>query len=265
MLKKRIIPVLLQKDGHLVRSQNFNIHQIVGDPIHDVIRFTDWAIDELIYLDISSLPLYSQGRGDIKVKSIQSRGDLIKSVAQHCFVPLAFGGGLRTFDDIRECFVCGADKVCLNSLLYCDPSIVIKASSIYGKQAIVGSVDLFKSQENQYKVFIKSQGRLLDIALTEYLKHVEGLGVGELLIQSVNLDGAATGYDINLYNYVSSIVNLPIIALGGAGAPDHFSELFNNTVVSAAAAANIFHFKELIDRHIKRVLLRDGHTVRVPY
>lgn len=250
------------RNSQLVRSEAFQTYKVIGDPVHEVIRFSEWAIDELIYLDISNSNQYDQTRQDKKIQAIKDRKTLIQEISKNCFVPLTFGGGLRTVECIKECILNGADKVSVSTMLHSAPKDIQAASEMFGKQSIVACIDIKRIGANTCKPFIKSINKILDITVEDYIHHINKLGVGEILIQSVDQDGKASGFDIPLIRQVTSLTNLPLIALGGAGCASHFTEVFLQTDINAAAAANIFHFKELINRHIKRDLQRNCVNIR---
>lgn len=262
MLKTRVIPVLLLKDGLLVRSESFKKHQFIGDPYHEVARFNEWNIDELIYLDISRSDSYHHGRDDIKIKQVKGALDLISLVAETCFVPLTFGGRIRTLEDIRRLLLHGADKVALNTAAFDAPTLIEKAVNYFGSQCLVIGIDVRRHNDGTYQVFVDGGQRATGIDVVSWACEVERRGAGEILLQSIDRDGRAIGFDCNLISQVMDVVSIPVIALGGAGTYTHFSEVVTKTNVSAVAAANIFHFKEMTDRFIKREMKRSDIPVR---
>jgi len=263
MLKNRVIPVLLLKNGLLVRSEGFDYHQYIGNPYHEVKRYNEWNIDELIYLDISDEGAKeSSGRSDNKILEILEPLELLPIIAKNCFVPLTFGGKIRTIEDVRQRIKLGADKVAINSKAIEDPSFVTEVAKIFGSQCIVVCIDVFKNDRGNYTVL--SKGGTIDAKMdpVTWAKIMEEAGAGEILLQSVNNDGRASGYDIGITKDVVEAVSIPVIALGGAGEYSDFTTVLNETNTSAVAAANIFHFKELSDRHIKRELSKGGIMIR---
>lgn len=215
MLKKRLIPVLLLKNGLLVRSEGFKIHQIIGNPIFEVKRFNEWNVDELIYIDISQDDNYDLGRDDHRTKGLDDPLTILQEVSKSCFMPLAWGGRIRSIERMREIFSLGADKVVLNTLLIKQPEIVVDAVNMFGSQAIVASIDVRKISKNQWNVV--SDGGKVDtgIDLFDHLRKAESIGVGEILLQSVERDGSGAGYDIDLIRYVCNNVDVPVIACSG--------------------------------------------------
>ena len=263
MLKTRLIPVLLLKDGNLIRSENFSIHKYIGDPVHEVIRLSEWCVDELVYINIPSARGFSLGRNDSKITSTQSELELIRLIGKHCFMPLAFGGGIRSLDDIRLILENGADKVVLNTILHKNPNDVKEAIRLYGSQAVVACIDARRGDDGHgYYPYIESGTQELNYTVEEWASKLEDLGVGEILIQSIDRDGSGLGYDHQLINSVVRSVDIPVIALGGAGEYDDFVKVVVETGVSAVAAANIFHFREMSERFIKRAMARANIAIR---
>jgi len=254
--------VLLLKDGHLVRSESFHTHQFIGDPYHEVVRFNEWNIDELIYLDISRSDSYSQGRYDLKVKQVKGVLELLSLIAETCFVPLTFGGRIRTIEDIRLRLLHGADKVALNTAVFDAPKLIEQAVNYFGSQCLVIGIDVRRHGNGTYEVFVDGGQRATGIDVISWALEVERRGAGEILLQSIDRDGRGIGFDCNLISQVVDVVSIPVIALGGAGQYTHFSEVVRKTNVSAVAAANIFHFKEMTDRFIKREMKRLDIPVR---
>jgi cyclase len=232
MLKKRIIAVLPVYDGIVVQSVGFNKYLPVGKPEIAIEFLNTWGIDEIIINDISAT---RNGR----VVDPQ----MIKKSAKKCFVPLTVGGGIRTIDDVDKLIQSGADKVCLNQSLYKNPNLISKISQNYGDQCIVASIDVLHTGIS-WKVFDYIKDRSTDITLEVMLQKVTELGVGEILVNSVDRDGYYTGFDIELFRKVCKLVSVPVLACGGARNPQSISELFTKTAVSAACVGNYFHFYE---------------------
>ncbi len=262
MLKTRVIPVLLLKDGLLVRSESFHVHQFIGDPYHEVMRFNDWSVDELIYLDIGKSDNYGLGRNDTKVKQVGDVLELLSLVAKTCFVPLTFGGRIQTIEDIRLRLMLGADKVTLNTAVFDDPALIGLAANRFGSQCLVVAVDVKKDNIGNYQVFVEGGQRATGVDVLTWVRDVERRGAGEILLQSIDRDGVGCGFDCDLISTVVNAVKIPVIALGGAGQYAHFSEVVQRTGVSAVAAANIFHFREMTDRFVKREMRRAGIAIR---
>jgi len=262
MLKNRLIPVLLLQNGLLVRSEEFRFHQIIGNPIHEVERFNEWMVDELIYLDISSTDSYDLRREDAKVKGLGDPLEILDAVSATCFMPLTWGGRIRSVDDMRERIGRGADKITLNTAVISEPELITQGAKVFGSQAIVASVDVFRHDDRKCEVFI-SNGKVptgrdaIDVA-----REAEDRGAGEILLQSINRDGTGEGYDLDLISDIAGSISIPLIACSGVGVYEHYSEGIK-AGAAAVAAANIWHFKELSDRGGKRALARAGVNVRI--
>ncbi len=261
MLKKRLIPVLLLQNGLLIRSELFRIHQIIGNPIHEVERFTQWSVDELIYLDITRDGSYDLRRGDLKVRGLDDPLTILEAVSRVCFMPLTWGGRLRTLTDMRERFARGADKITVNTAACRNPGLISDAAREFGSQAVVVNIDVRRHPDGRCEVFcdggLEATGRAPEV----WAREVEERGAGEILLQSIDRDGTAKGYDLELIAAVSSAVKVPVIALGGVGQYEDYVEGIQ-AGASAVAAANLWHFKELADRGGKRVMARAGIPVR---
>ena len=275
MLKPRLIPVLLLKDGALVRSRTFSFHQYTGDPQGQVERFTDWRADELIYLDINREGTNdyretmhvigsTSSRKDLPATMMNNFIDIIRSVSEKCMIPLTVGGKVRTLEDIRVRLANGADKVSINTQALADPSFIEQAAHAFGNQCIVVSVDAkydpIKNTHEVYRHFGKEPTGLTPI---EWCKEAEERGAGEILLQSVDRDGTGKGYDLELIRSVADNVSIPVIALGGVGTFAHFVEGLQQGHASAVAAANIFHFSEQSVINAKKFMKNAGIDVRL--
>lgn len=261
MLKKRLIPILLLKNGQLVRSEDFSLHQIIGDPVHEVQRFNEWNVDELIYLDITKGEYSFRRRTDHKTKGLEDPLEILDEVSRTCFMPLTWGGRIRSFEDAAARFRRGADKITLNAALFESPDLATKIAKRFGSQAVVASIDAFRHEDNRFEVFTGGREKATARDPADWARAVEDLGVGEILLQSINRDGAGTGYDLDLIAAVSGAVRIPVIACSGVGMYEHYAKGIE-AGASAVAAANIWHFKELSDRNGKRALQRAGVDIR---
>lgn len=262
MLKKRLIPVLLLQHGQLVRSEDFSTHQVIGNPVHEVERFNQWSVDELIYVDISDGDTID-GRLDMKVRREDSSLGILEAVAARCFMPLTFGGRIRTIEHIRERINRGADKITLATAAIETPELITRAASEFGSQAVVIVIDA-KLIEGRYEVVYDHARKRTGKTPAELALEVQRLGAGEILLQAVDRDGKANGYDVDLIRSVTEATSIPVIALGGVGNLDDFAACITEGGASAAAAGNIFHFIELSDRRAKRAMARAGVDVRIP-
>lgn len=262
MLKKRLIPVLLLQNGMLVRSQGFCLHQIIGNPLHEVDRFNDWNVDELVYLDISRAGSFDSGRPDAKSTGFQNKLDILTRVSKSCFMPLTWGGGIRSVDDAASVFKNGADKIAINSQAFRTPQLISEIAARYGNQAVVVSIDVKRSTSGGYEVYIDGGRTATGRDPTDWASEVEQKGAGEVLLQSIDRDGTGKGYDLDLIASVAQRISLPVVALGGVGQFEDYAKA-TRAGAAAAAAANIWHFKELADRTGKRALVKAGVDVRM--
>ena len=261
MLKLRVIPVLLLKDGLLVRSESFSEHSVIGDPFFEVARFNEWNVDELIYLNITGKKNLSVGRGDHKHESITNTLDLLRKVSKTCFMPLVWGGGIRSVDEVRETLRNGADKVSINKAAVDNPGLIQDAAKKFGSQAVVVSIDSRRNHKGDHEVHTHGGRESTGMLARDWAKEVEQLGAGEILLQSIDNDGKGIGYDVDLIKTVASEVNIPVIACGGVGSFHHYADGVESGA-TAVAAANIWHFKEMADRHSKRALQAVNIEVR---
>jgi cyclase len=262
MLKNRLIPVLLLQNGLLVRSENFKIHQIIGNPIQEVKRFNEWNVDELIYLDISRSDDYDLRRDDQKVRSLSDPLSILDAVSQTCFMPLTWGGRIKSLEQMREIIRRGADKVTLNTQAVRDPGLISAGARTFGSPAMVVSIDVLRTEDGQTEVFIEGGRTPTGLDPAGWAREAEKHGAGEILLQSIDRDGAGTGYDLELISAVSGAVSIPVVACSGVGRFEDYAAGIR-AGAAAVAAANIWHFKELTDRGGKRAMARAGIPVRV--
>lgn len=262
MLKNRLIPVLLLLNGQLVRSERFNVHQVIGNPVHEVERFNEWNVDELIYLDISRDPWYDIRRDDKKVRGLASPVEILDAVSATCFMPLTWGGRISTLEHMQEAFLHGADKIAINTAAIHNPALIEQAAGRFGNQAVVVSIDVLRHEDGCCEVVTDRGREKTGMAPDEWAKRVEERGAGEILLQSIDRDGSGRGYDLALIEQVARATTIPVIALGGVGIFEHYAKAIQ-AGASAAAAANLWHFKELADRAGKRAMARAGIPVRL--
>lgn len=261
MIKTRLIPVLYIKNGLIVRSEKFSYHQNIGNIIDEAKRYNDWNVDELIYIDISRENVYDLGRDDLETKSYNSVEQIIKRISKVCFMPLTFGGGIRSLSDVDFRIRNGADKIVLNTGAFEVPQLVTQVSEKYGSQAVVISIDYKIIDKNPY-VFTHFGENNTNITVFEWIEKCERMGAGEIFLNSIDRDGLASGYDIKTIRNVVSSTNLPVVACGGAGTIDDFVELAEKVNVSGIAAGNIFHFTELSYPNAKKALKEKGLNFR---
>lgn len=261
MLKTRLIPVLYIKNGLIVRSEGFSYHQNIGNIINEAHRYNEWDVDELIYIDISSEKHYDLRRDDHKIKPYSTITDIIREIANVCFMPLTFGGGIASLEDIDLRIRHGADKVTLNTAVQRNPRLVQEASYKYGAQCIVASID-YKMQNGKAMVWVDHGTEETGVELLDWIRRCENLGAGELFINAIDRDGKASGYDIETLARACAATRLPVVACGGAGDPFDFVELYKAAPVSALAAGNLFHFTENSYPRAKQVLKKNHAHVR---
>lgn len=251
MLAKRIIPCLDVRDGKVVKGINFVGIKEVGDPVECAAEYDRQGADEIVFLDITAS---NEGRGTML--------DVVRRTAQKVFVPLTVGGGIRTIEDFRDTLRAGADKVSVNSAAVKNPQLIKEAADIFGCQCVVVAIDAKKCDDGHYTVVING-GRIdMGIDAVEWAKKAEELGAGEILLTSMDTDGVKGGFDLDMLNAVCSVVKIPVIASGGCGKLEHFTEVFEKTNASAALAASLFHYKELTVGQVKRELARHDIPVR---
>ena len=260
MLKIRLIPLLLLKDNVLVKSINFSKYQSIGNPFEEVERFNQWKVDELIYLNISENKNISSVRPDAKGHIESNKFQLLKNINRRCFMPLTWGGGIKNIDDVRQALLEGADKVAINTEAFNNPDLIKKSVVNFGSQAIIISIDV-KKINNEYMVFINGGKINTNCNLYDWIKEINNLEPGEILIQSIDEDGSSLGYDLELLSILKRKAKIPYIACSGVGDYNDFIEGCNSGA-SAVAAANIWHYKDNVDYHARKILKSAGINVR---
>ena len=264
MLKNRLIPVVLLRNGVIVQSKGFERYQRLGNPVTIVERLTDWAADELIYLDISREKGYDLGRDDLNAHNRGSILEILADISHRCFMPLTFGGGIRTLDDVAARVRAGADKVSINTKALEEPSFITECAAEFGSQCVVVSIDVRRKEDGSLEVFGKGGRTGTGLAPVQWAIEVQSRGAGEILINSIDRDGKGDGYDLDLIDSVAEAVKIPVIALGGVGRWEHFAQCLLNTRASAVAAANIFHYSENSVFNAKQYLYQMSASVRKP-
>lgn len=263
MNKIRIIPVVLFKNGMIVQSKKFEMHQRVGIPAPILDRLCSWNVDEVIFLNISNNQKLDFSRDDLNFKNIDNFQNIIKHISKHAFMPLTVGGGIKSINQINEYFKYGADKICINSEAVSNPNLIKKASEKYGSQSIVISIDV-KKIKNNYIVFSENGKTNTNIEISEHIKNINNIGAGEILVNSIDRDGAGKGYDKILLNKILSLTKLPVIIMGGAGKFEHFYQIIKKSNVKAVAAANIFLYSENSYHKLNKYLYSKKMNVRTP-
>lgn len=251
MLAKRIIPCLDVKDGQTVKGVNFENLRYAGDPVSLAKKYSDEGADELVFLDITAT---NEGR-DTMIH-------VVEAVAKQVFIPFTVGGGIRTVEDVRNILLAGADKVSFNTAAVNNPEIITKASQAFGSQCVVVAIDAKREPDDWY-VYINAGKKKTDIKVRDWIKTIEKLGAGEILLTSMDADGTKKGFDLELTRMVSTNSNLPVIASGGAGEDmSHFSDVFEQGCADAALAASIFHFGSVEIKDLKIYLNNKNIAVR---
>ncbi len=263
-MKKRLIPVLFLKNGLIVRSQEFRDFREFGNPINQLERLNDWVADELIYIDITREGEHDLKRDDHKIKLSNDIITIEREISKQCFMPLTFGGRIKTFDDAAKFIANGADKVLINTAAYRAPEIITQIANHFGSQCVVVGIDVKRTPAG-HRVFVE-QGKIeISDSVLDRARRVRDLGAGEIFINSIDRDGTANGYDLEIIDAVSKEVNIPVIACGGAGSFEDFEEVFQKTHASAAAAGNIFNFSENAYVRAKKHLVEAGYAVKPLY
>lgn len=265
MLKNRLIPVVLLRNGVVVQSKRFKRYQCLGNPMTIVQRLSDWASDELIYLDISRESQYDLGRDDLNATNPQSLLDILSEISKRCFMPLSFGGRIRTLDDVRRRLRAGADKVTINTQAIEDPDFIDQCAREFGSQCIIISIDAKSDGQGGWEVYKRGGREPTGLDPARWSAEAESRGVGEILINSIDRDGSGRGYDIQLIQAVVNVVSIPIIALGGVGEWAHLAEAITQGGANSVAAANIFNYMENSVYKAKHFLCEAGLNFREPH
>ncbi len=233
MLKTRVIPVLLLREGALVKTTKFNKYKYIGDPCNTVRIFNELEVDELILLDI--LATRRRIKPDLK---------LLSEIASECFMPLTFGGGIKSIMDIKEILNIGYEKVAINSHAVEDRLFVSEAVAKYGSQCIIGSIDIKRNIWKKHKVYITDGTYRTKLDPVEWAIELEQLGCGELLVTSIDRDGTWEGYDLDLIKRISSVVNIPVIANGGAGKTSDIGDVVKKADASAVGLGSMVVYQK---------------------
>ena len=251
MLKKRIIPCLDIKDGRTVKGVNFQDLRDAGDPVELAKVYAKQGADELVFLDITAT-----------IENRKALAGIVERIASEINIPFTVGGGIDTVKDVSILIKAGADKVTVNSSAVRRPELISEIAGQFGNQCVVVAIDT-KLIDNEWIVFVNGGRIPTDLSAVSWVRRVEELGAGEILLTSMNNDGTMMGFSIDITGEVSRNVNIPVIASGGAGSMEHFREVFFNTGCSAALAASIFHFGDITIPDLKRYLKSENISVRL--
>jgi cyclase len=250
MLKRRIIPCLDIKEGRTVKGINFVDIRDAGDPVELARRYVEEGADELVFLDITAT-----------VENRKTLASLVERIAAEINIPFTVGGGINKVEDVGILISAGADKVSVNSSAVRSPDLIRKIAGEFGSQCVVVAIDT-QFSNNEWIVYVDGGRTPTLLHTVAWAEKAERLGAGEILLTSMNTDGTKSGFSIGINDEVSRRLNIPVIASGGAGAPEHFRDVFIKTSCSAALAASIFHYKEISIPELKKYLLDNNINVR---
>lgn len=259
MLSRRIIPCLDVRDGQLTKGIKFKGNVDIGDPVEMARFYYEAGADELVFYDITA----SSDRRDIMI-------DVVERTAREIFIPFSVGGGIRTVEDMRRVLLAGAEKVSVNSAAVKTPELVKEGALAFGAQCIVLGMDVLKVKKRKeipsgYEIVIHGGRIITGIDALWWAREGERLGAGEICLNSIDADGTKDGYEINLTRMISSSVNIPVIASGGAGNPEHLRAVLDEGLADAALVASITHFGEYTIRQLKDYLTENGIKVRTTW
>ena len=252
MLKKIIIPCLDVDNGRVVKGVNFIDLIDAGDPVEQAKLYNSEGADELCFLDITAS---SDNR--------QTLLDTVKKTAENCFIPLTVGGGVRNLEDVKKLLHAGADKVSINTSAVLNREFVKQAAEKYGSSTIVIAVDAKNISDNKWEVFTHGGREATGIDAIEYCQEVASLGAGEILLTSMDRDGTKLGFDVDLLKRITSKIYIPVIASGGVGTLEHFSQGILQGGANSVLAASVFHFGQLKIQDVKRYLADKNIPVRI--
>lgn len=250
MLTKRIIPCLDIKNGETVKGVNFVDLRSAGDPVELAKQYVIQGADELVFLDITAT-----------VEARKTLLHLVEKVAAAINIPFTVGGGISTIQDVDALLNAGADKVSINSSAVRNPGLIDELSKQFGVQCIVVAIDT--KLEDEWKVYVKGGREATSIYTKQWAKEIQERGGGEILLTSMNHDGTKAGFALDITKWCTDNLFLPVIASGGAGNNQHFSEVFNIANADAALAASVFHFGEIWIPELKQYLKKEGVNVRL--
>lgn len=257
MLAKRVIPCLDVHNGKVTRGVKFGRAEAgelreVGDPVELAIRYNEQGADEMVFFDITA-----------SAHNRATMVDVIKRSAEHCFMPLTVGGGIRTVEDMNVMLKAGADKVSINTAAIANPELIREGAEKFGSQCIVVSMDVKRVGENKWEVFSHGGRRATGLDAVEWAIKVVELGAGEIVLNSIDADGTKAGFDIAITRKISEAVNVPVVASGGAGSLEHLAQVLIEGKADAVLAASIFHFGEYTVGQVKEYLASRGIPVRL--
>jgi cyclase len=252
MLTKRIIPCLDIKDGRTVKGVNFEQLRDAGDPVELAAFYATEGADELVFLDITAT-----------VEKRKTLSELVNKIAHKINIPFTVGGGIQTEEDVSILLQNGADKISINTAAFQNPDIISRFAKNFGSQCIVLAIDTKLEADGNWYVYLKGGREKTNIQTMDWAKQAVDLGVGEILLTSMNHDGTKQGFALDITATLSSALPVPIIASGGGGNEAHFYDVFTKGKADAALAASIFHYKEIAIPHLKNYLNEKGIAIRI--
>ena len=252
MLTKRIIPCLDIKDGRTVKGVNFEQIRDAGDPVELAALYASQGADELVFLDITAT-----------VEQRKTLSALVHKIAHHINIPFTVGGGIKTEEDVRVLLQNGADKISINTAAFIDPTTINRFAKQFGSQCIVLAIDAKCEEDNNWYVYLNGGRTKTDKLVIDWARQAVDLGVGEILLTSMNHDGTKQGFALDITAQLSENLPVPIIASGGGGTAAHFYDVFTKGKADAALAASIFHYKEIAIPDLKEYLHQNGVPIRI--
>ena len=250
MLKKRIIPCLDIKNGRTVKGVNFINIQDAGDPIELARKYVAEGADELVFLDITAT-----------IEKRKTLAELVEKIARQINIPFTVGGGINSLEDVSILIKSGADKISINSSAIKNPQLISEIADQYGSQCVVVAIDT-KFENNEWMVYVNGGKTPTLLKTIDWVEIVEKSGAGEILLTSMNNDGTKKGFALEITKLICDLVNIPVIASGGAGSKEHFKDLFVQTKASAGLAASIFHYNEIPIPDLKYYLKNQNIAIR---
>ena len=259
MLSKRVIPCLDVRNGKLTKGVKFANNVDIGDPVESARKYYEEGADEIVFYDITA--------------SAENRGifiDVVERVASTIFIPFSVGGGISSVADMRQVLLAGAEKISINSAAVKNPRLIAEGAEAFGSQAVVVGMDVLQVEKSEripsgYEVVIHGGRKPMGIDAIEWARTCQELGAGELCINSIDADGAKTGYELNLTRLIVDAVTIPVIASGGAGSPQHMVDAVTVAGASAALIASIVHYGEYTIRECKEYMAAHGAPVRLDW
>ena len=252
MLTKRIIPCLDIKDGRTVKGTNFINLRDAGDPVELGAEYARQGADELVFLDITATH-----------EKRKTLSELVSRIAHHINIPFTVGGGISSIEDVSVLLQHGADKISVNTSAFKRPELINELSKEFGSQCVVVAIDIKREADGEWYVYLNGGRVKTDMKCKDWAQEVVERGAGEILLTSMNHDGTKAGFSLDITGELTSLLPVPIIASGGAGTMEHFTEVFEKANADAALAASIFHFREIGIPELKTYLAKKGISVRL--